>query len=89
VSLRQREEMLDGNISVILTDGENNVPYSRNRGKGGNKTIRYNPSDKIIYVEASPNSFFSFRAGVFNRPEVSGEYYEDNAFVGRALLYRQ
>lgn len=89
VNLRQRDEVLDGSIAVILTDSDTNVPYSRNRGNGGNKTIRYNSADRVVYVEASPNSFFSFRAAEFRRSEVRGEYYEKNALVGRAVLFRQ
>lgn len=88
VNLAEREAKLDGAINVILSD-ENNVPYSRNRGRGGNKTIRYNENDKVVYVEASPNSFFAFRAREFDGNEVNGEYYEDNAMVGKALLFRQ
>jgi hypothetical protein len=58
VELLEKEKQLDGSIRVVLTD-ENNTPYSRNRGKGGNKSIRYNQKDKVAYVEASPNSFFA------------------------------
>ena len=88
VDLIEKEGSLDGAINVILTD-EDNKPYSRNRGRGGNKTIRYNEKDRMVYVEASPNSFFAFRAREFDRSEVSGEYYEDNAMVGKTLLFRQ
>lgn len=88
VNLEAKESRLDGEIHVILTDA-NNKPYSRNRGKGGNKSIRYNQNDKMVYVEASPNSFFAIRLNEFSRGEVRGEYYEDNIFVGRAVLLRQ
>ncbi len=88
VNLRERENLLDGEINVILTD-EEGTPYSRNRGKGGNKTIRFDEKDRMVYVEASPNSFFAFKLFQFSRNELSGEYYEDNAMVGKALLYRQ
>jgi hypothetical protein len=88
VELTQKDQALDGSINVVLTD-ETGIPYSRNRGRGGNKTIRYNPDERMVYVEASPNSFFSFRAQEFNQNEVKGEYYEDNTFVGRAIFYRQ
>ncbi len=88
VDLVEKEKQLDGSIQVILTD-ENNTPYSRNRGKGGNKSIRYNQNDRVAYVEASPNSFFAFRLNEFSRSEVRGEYYEDNVLVGRAVLLRQ
>lgn len=88
VNLREKENLLDGEINVILTD-EAGTPYSRNRGKGGNKTIRYNEKDRMVYVEASPNSFFSFKLFQFSRNELRGEYYEDNTMVGKALLYRQ
>lgn len=88
VNLGDVDGKLAGSIAVILSD-ENNEPYSRNRGNGGNKTIRYNESEKTVYVEASPDSFFAFRAKEFDGNEVSGEYYEDNAMVGKALLFRQ
>ncbi|MFL5785126.1 MAG: hypothetical protein ACJ76H_10975 [Bacteriovoracaceae bacterium] len=88
VELVQKQQTLDGSIQVILTD-ENGIPYSRNRGKGGNKTIRYSPADKMVYVEASPTSFFVFRAGDFNDNDVTGEYYENDILSGRAILYRQ
>ena len=88
VDLVAKEKQLDGSIQVILTD-ENNTPYSRNRGKGGNKSIRYNQQERVAYVEASPNSFFAFRLNEFSRGEVRGEYYEDNVLVGRAVLLRQ
>ncbi len=88
VDLVAKEKQLDGSIQVILTD-ENNTPYSRNRGKGGNKSIRYNQKEKMVYVEASPNSFFSFRLNEFSDSRVRGEYYEDNILVGRAVLLRQ
>lgn len=88
VNLVQKQETLDGEIGVILTD-ENGKAYSRNRGRGGNKSIRYIPSEKTVFVEASPNSFFSFRMQEFHDGEVRGEYFEDNALVGKALLYRQ
>lgn len=88
VNLAEVEGQLNGSIAVILSD-ENNEPYSRNRGNGGNKTIKYNENDRVVYVEASPNSFFAFRARAFDGNEVSGEYYEDNVVVGKALFYRQ
>ncbi len=88
VNLLQKEEELKGEIGVILTD-ENGKAYSRNRGKGGNKSIRYSDSEKSVFVEASPNSFFSFRMQEFDRGTIRGEYYEDNALVGKAILYRQ
>ncbi|MES2529170.1 MAG: hypothetical protein V4598_18940 [Bdellovibrionota bacterium] len=88
VDLVAKEKQLDGSIQVILTD-ENNTPYSRNRGKGGNKSIRYNQKERMVYVEASPNSFFSFRLSEFSDSRVRGDYYEDNILVGRAVLLRQ
>lgn len=89
VNLSQKERQLYGGIGVILTDEESNTPYSRSQGNGGNKSIRFDEASQTVFVEASPNSFFAFRAREFARNEVNGEYFVDSVLVGKALLYRQ
>lgn len=89
VNLSEQDGKLNGGIAVILTDEATQEPYSRNRGNGGNKTIRFNEKERIVYVEASPDSFFSFPAREFNGNEVTGDYYENKILVGKAILFRQ
>jgi hypothetical protein len=79
---------LKGTVQVMLTD-DTGKTYSRNVGKGGNKSIRYSAGDGMIYIEASPVSFFVFRATEFNRDTIRGDYFDEDKLVGHAILYRQ
>jgi hypothetical protein len=90
VDLQQegRSKTLKGSVHVILTD-EDGKSYSRNVGNGGNKTIKYAAGERMVYIEASPMSFFAIKASEFNKNEIRGDYYDDNKLVGRTILFRQ
>ncbi len=90
VDLKQegRSKTLKGQVHVILTD-EEGKSYSRNVGKGGNKSIKYAPQERMVYIEASPMSFFAIKASEFDKDVVRGDYYDDNKLVGHAVVFRQ
>lgn len=90
VDLQQegRSKTLKGQVHVILTD-EDGKSYSRNIGRGGNKSIKYAQQERMVYLEASPMSFFAIKASEFNKNEIRAEYYDDNKLVGRAIVFRQ
>lgn len=83
-----RSKTLKGQVHVVLTD-EEGKSYSRNVGKGGNKSIKYAQEERMVYIEASPMSFFAIKASEFNKNEVRADYYDDNKLVGRAIVFRQ
>lgn len=90
VDLQQegRSKTLKGQVQVVLTD-EDGKSYSRNVGRGGNKTIKYATQERMVYIEASPMSFFAINVSEFNKNEVRADYYDDNKLVGRAIVFRQ
>lgn len=80
-NLVQEGDRLSGDTLVTLTDAEGKE-YSRNAGKGGNRTLKIVPNQRDMYfVDASPTSFFMISFKHF--PQITGSYYERGEFIGK------
>lgn len=90
VNLRQEAgtKRLNGNVQITITD-ENGKAYSKNAGNGGNKIIKYAAQERVVYIEASPSSFFVIKEAEFDRSEIRADYYDEDKFVARAVVIRQ
>jgi hypothetical protein len=81
------EGKLNGKFLLNITgDGTD----SRNRGEGGNRQIKLDDKG-VIYLEASPNSFFTIEDGLqsMNKAKFKAIYYQDFEKRGTVLFEKE
>lgn len=85
---RTDKNEVDGDYYLQISD-QHGVPYSQNRGSGGNKSVRIHPTG-ILILEASPTSHIQFQnSNALKSRRIQGRYIEKSTYVGDVILERE